>query len=55
MIAGTRAAAGAPYARMVVILATVAAFTVLAALVFQHRRLKRFYGHDDSADRVIHG
>jgi hypothetical protein len=55
MIAGTRAAAGAPYARLVVILATVAAFTVLAALVFQHRRLQRFYGHDDSADRVIHG
>lgn len=55
MIAGTRAAAGAPYARMVVILASVAAFTLLAALVFRHRRLRRYYGHDDAADRVIHG
>jgi hypothetical protein len=42
-MATVRAAAGVPYARMVAILATVALLTLLAALVFRSRRLRRYY------------
>lgn len=46
MLAGMRAAMGVPYARMVAILGTVALLTLLAALVFRSRRLRRFYRLD---------
>ena len=46
MLAGARAAAGVPYARMVVILGAVALLTLLAALVFRSARLRRFYQLD---------
>lgn len=36
--------AGAPYARMVVILGIVAAVTLLSALLFQSRRMGQIYG-----------
>lgn len=42
-IGAMRAAAGAPYARMALILGAVAAFTVLAGLVFRSARLQRYY------------
>jgi|SRR6056297_2710958 len=42
-IGAVRAAMGAPYARMALILGSVALFTLLAALLFRHRRLRRFY------------
>jgi hypothetical protein len=42
-LAQARMAAGVPATRMSVILATVAAVTALAALVFRHPRLARFY------------
>lgn len=44
MIGAARAAVGAPYLRMAVILGAVALFTLLAALVFRSDRLRRFYG-----------
>lgn len=43
MLAGMRAAAGVPYVRMVAILGAVALLTLLAALVFRSRRLRRHY------------
>ena len=43
MLASMRAAAGVPYVRMVVILATVALLTLLVALVFRSQRLRRYY------------
>jgi hypothetical protein len=43
MLAGMRAAAGVPYLRLVIILASVALLTLLAALVFRSRRLRRYY------------
>ena len=46
-LAGMRAAAGVPYARMAAILGAVAALTLLAALVFRSRRLRRYYRLDD--------
>ncbi|MFU8822488.1 MAG: hypothetical protein ACNA8G_13155 [Gammaproteobacteria bacterium] len=46
MLAGMRAAAGVPYARLVSILASVALLTLLAALVFRSRRLRRYYRLD---------
>jgi len=42
-IGADRAAMGAPYLRMALILGSVALFTLLAALLFRHRRLRRFY------------
>jgi hypothetical protein len=44
MIGAARAAAGAPYLRMALILGAVALFTLLATLVFRSTRLRRFYG-----------
>jgi len=46
MLAAMRAAAGVPYARLVVILAGVALLTLLAAVVFRSRRLRRYYRLD---------
>jgi hypothetical protein len=46
LLAGMRAAAGVPYGRMVAILGTVALLTLLAALVFRSRRLRRYYRLD---------
>ncbi len=46
-LAGMRVAAGVPYARMVAILGAVAALTLLAALVFRSRRLRRYYRLDN--------
>ena len=43
MIGAARAAAGAPYLRMALILGAVALFTLLAALVFRSARLRAFY------------
>lgn len=43
MIGSMRAAAGAPYLRMALILGGVALFTLLAAFVFRSARLRRFY------------
>jgi hypothetical protein len=43
MLASMRAAAGTPYVRMAVILGAVALLTLLAALVFRSRRLRRHY------------
>lgn len=43
VLAGMRAAAGAPYGRMVIILIAVALLTLLAALVFRSRHLRRYY------------
>ena len=43
VLASARLAAGAPATRMVAILAAVALATALAALVFRHPRLVRFY------------
>lgn len=42
-IGSTRAAIGIPYTRMALILGAVALFTLLAALVFQSERLRRYY------------
>lgn len=42
-IGAMRVAAGAPWARMALILGAVAAFTLAAALVFRSARLRRFY------------
>jgi hypothetical protein len=44
IIGSARAAAGAPYLRMALILGAVALFTLLAALVFRNARVRRFYG-----------
>lgn len=44
LIASMRAAMGIPYARLVLILGTVALLTLLAALVFRSQRLRRYYG-----------
>lgn len=49
MLAGARAAAGVPYARMVAILGAVALLTLLAALVFRAARLRRYYRLDRAA------
>lgn len=49
MLAGARAAAGVPYARMVAILGAVALLTLLAALVFRTARLRRYYRLDRAA------
>lgn len=43
MLVGMRAAAGAPYVRMTAILVAVAVLTLLAALVFRSRHLRRHY------------
>jgi hypothetical protein len=43
MLAEVRAGAGIPYLRMAAILGTVALFTLLAALVFQSARVRRYY------------
>ncbi|NGP54249.1 hypothetical protein [Thioalkalivibrio sp. XN8] len=48
-IGAQRAAAGAPWARMALILGAVAAFTLVAALVFRSERLRRFYRPQPSA------
>jgi hypothetical protein len=48
MIAAMRAAMGIPYIRLVAILGAVALLTLLAALVFRSRRLRRFYRLDAS-------
>jgi hypothetical protein len=50
MLAEMRAAAGVPYLRMTIILGTVALFTLLAALVFQGARLRRYYRFDTPAE-----
>lgn len=42
-IGSTRAAMGIPYTRMALILGAVALFSLLAALVFQSERLRRYY------------
>jgi hypothetical protein len=49
MLAGMRAAAGLPYARMIAILGAVALLTLLAALVFNSARLRRYYGLETPA------
>lgn len=49
MIGSVRAAAGAPYLRMALILGAVALFTLLAALVFRSARVRRFYGLPSAA------
>lgn len=49
LLADMRAAAGVPYGRMVAILATVALLTLLAALAFRSRRLRRYYRLDARA------
>ncbi len=41
-----RAAHGQPFTRMAIILGVVAAVTLLSALVFQTRTMKRIYGLD---------
>lgn len=46
MIGSARAAMGVPYARMALILGSVALFTLLAAFVFRHPRLRRYYRLD---------
>lgn len=46
-----RAAAGAPWGRMALILGAVAAFTLLAALVFRSARLQQFYRPQPPAAR----
>ena len=43
MIAAIRFSAGIPAGRMMLILGTVGGLTLLAALVFQHPRLRAFY------------
>jgi len=43
MLASARLAAGQPAARMITILASVALVTALAALVFRHPRVARYY------------
>lgn len=43
MIAAIRFSAGIPASRMMLILGTVAVLTLLAALVFRHRRFRAFY------------
>jgi hypothetical protein len=43
LLASARLAAGQPATRLIAILATVAVLTALAALVFRHPRLARFY------------
>jgi hypothetical protein len=45
-LAEMRAGAGVPYLRMVAILGAVALFTLLAALVFESARLRRYYRFD---------
>lgn len=47
-LASARAAAGAPFGRLVAILGAVILLTLLAALVFQSRRLRRYYRFDRS-------
>jgi hypothetical protein len=42
-VAAVRLSIGQPYLRMALILGAVAAFTLLAAAVFQHRRLRTRY------------
>ncbi|MEJ2513973.1 MAG: hypothetical protein P8080_11385 [Gammaproteobacteria bacterium] len=49
LLAGQRAAAGEPAARLAGILGTVAALTLASALVFRHPRLRRYYGLADGA------
>ncbi len=49
LLADVRAAAGAPYVRMVAILGAVALLTLLAAWVFRSARLRRFYRLDPPA------
>jgi hypothetical protein len=44
VLSQARIAHGQPYVRLVVILAAVAAFTALAAAVFQVQRLRNWYG-----------
>ena len=44
ILAGARAAAGAPFGRMAAILGAVALLTLLAVLVFRSARLRRYYG-----------
>lgn len=46
LIGAARASMGAPYARMALILGSVALFTLLAALVFRHPWLRRYYRLD---------
>lgn len=55
LIGSARAAMGAPYLRMALILGAVALFTLLAALVFRQRRLRRYYGLDQPQDRPSAG
>jgi hypothetical protein len=55
VIAGMRAAAGAPAARLVAILGAVALLTLLAALVFQSRRLQHYYGLGPTPAREADG
>jgi hypothetical protein len=43
VIGSMRAAMGAPWGRMALILGTVALVTLLAALVFESRRLRQYY------------
>lgn len=42
-VAAARVSIGQPYLRLALILGAVAAFTLLAAAVFQHRRLRARY------------
>jgi hypothetical protein len=51
VIGSTRAAIGVPWGRMALILGTVALVTLLAALVFESHRLRRYYGLDTSHAR----
>lgn len=43
LIGSMRAAMGIPYGRMALILSAIALFTLLSMLVFQSRRLRRYY------------
>ena len=46
VLAGQRMEVGAPYLRLALILGGVAAFTLLSALAFEHRSLRRLYRRD---------
>ena len=44
VLVGARAAMHLPWARLALIIAAVAAFTALSALVFRHPRVRTWYG-----------
>ena len=49
LLAAMRAATGESATRMVIILASVATVTLLSALLFESKALKRIYGHGKPA------